>query len=100
LAQARSAWTSAAEAAVRAGNDVLAADDRGVTQDAVVAKLGVLDKVGGIDDDAWHQDLASRQLRISAMRAIHARAAVGGFEGISLRLYLRRRCSRREDGRR
>jgi hypothetical protein len=49
----------AAEAAIRAGNDVLAADDRGVPQDAVSNELRVLDKICGMADDAWHQHLAA-----------------------------------------
>jgi hypothetical protein len=36
----------AAEAAIRAGNDVLTADDRGVPKNAVSDELRVLDTVG------------------------------------------------------
>ena len=39
----------AAEAAIRAGNDVLAADDRGVAQNAVGDELRVFDKVGSVE---------------------------------------------------
>jgi hypothetical protein len=46
-----------AEAAIRAGDDILAAGDRGVAQNAVGDQLGVFDKVSGVADDARHQDL-------------------------------------------
>ena len=48
--------------AIRAGNDVFAADDRGVAKDAIGDKQRVLDKVGGVADDTRHQYLARRQL--------------------------------------
>ena len=40
----------AAEAAIGAGDDVLAADDLGIAQDAVGDELRVLDEVGGVAD--------------------------------------------------
>ena len=52
----------AAEAAIRASNDVFAADNRGVPQNAISDELRVFDKVGGMADDTWHQHLAGRQL--------------------------------------
>jgi hypothetical protein len=45
----------AAEAAIRASNDVFAADNRGVPQNAISDELRVFDKVGGMADDTWHQ---------------------------------------------
>src|SRR6516162_1581992 len=50
----------AAEAAIRAGNDVLTADDCGVAQNAVGDERRVLDKVGSVADDARHQHFAGR----------------------------------------
>jgi hypothetical protein len=54
----------AAEAAIRAGNDVLAPHDPGEIEDAVGDDLGMLDDVGGVADDTWKQDLAIWQLNI------------------------------------
>ena len=54
----------AAEAAIGAGNDVLTADDCGIPQNAVGNELRVLDKVGSVADDARHQHLAGRQIRL------------------------------------
>jgi hypothetical protein len=53
LAQARSAWTRPPRP--QSGDDILAAGDRGVPQNAVGDELGVFDKVGGVADDARHQ---------------------------------------------
>ena len=75
----------AAEAAIRAGNDVLAADDRGVPQDAVSNELRVLDKICGMADDAWHQHLAGRQLRLLPHAPLMLVPHVAGLEGIGLR---------------
>jgi len=52
----------AAEAAIRTGNNVLAAGNRSVVQDSVSDELLVFDKVDGMADDTWHQHLACRQL--------------------------------------
>src|ERR1700751_4512680 len=54
----------AAEAAIGAGDDVLAADDLGVAQDAVGDQLRVLDEVRGMADDTRHQHLARRQFGV------------------------------------
>jgi hypothetical protein len=54
----------AAEAAIRAGNAVFAADDRRVPQNAVGDELRVFDKIGSVADDARHQHLARWQLRL------------------------------------
>jgi len=50
----------AAEAAIRTGNNVLATDYRGIAQDTVGDELRMLDKIGGMADDAWHQHFACR----------------------------------------
>src|SRR5580704_5694020 len=55
---------SAAEAAIRAGNDVLAPRDPGEIEDAVGDDLGMLDDVGGVADDTRNQDLPFGQLDI------------------------------------
>jgi len=44
----------AAEAAIRTGNNVLAAGNRSVAQDSISDELRVFDKVGGMADDARH----------------------------------------------
>jgi hypothetical protein len=60
----------AAEAAIRAGNDVFAADDRRVAQDPVGNERWVFDKVGGMADDTWHQHLARRQLCLRSKQSL------------------------------
>src|SRR5258708_34825872 len=50
------------EAAVGAGDDVLAADQAGEPHDPVAHQFGVLDGVGGMADDARPQYFAGRQL--------------------------------------
>ena len=49
LARTWSAWTGAAEAAIRASDEVLTAEDRGVAQNAVGDELRVFDKVGSVE---------------------------------------------------
>ena len=78
----------AAEAAIRAGNDVFAADDRRVPQNAVGDELRVFDKVGSVADDARHQHLARRQLRLLPHAPLMLVPHVAGLEGIGLRLHL------------
>ena len=56
---------AAAEAAIGAGDDVLAPHQLGEAQDAVGDELGMLDHVGGVADDAGDQDLAGRQLHLA-----------------------------------
>ena len=73
---------AAAEAAIGAGNDVLAAGDRGVTQDTVGDQLRVLDEFGGMADDTRHQHLARRQLRGLPDAPLMLVPHVGGLEGI------------------
>jgi hypothetical protein len=62
----------AAEAAIRAGNDVFAADDHRLPQNAVGDELRVFDKVGSVADDARHQHLARRQLRLLCCHTRHS----------------------------
>jgi len=78
----------AAEAAIRAGNNVLVAGNRGVAQDAVGDELRVFDKVGGMADDARHQHLARRQLCLLPHAPLMLVPHVAGLEGIGLRLHL------------
>jgi hypothetical protein len=49
---------ASAEAAIGAGNDILAAHHLSEGQDAVGDEFGVLDDVGGVADDTRDQDLA------------------------------------------
>src|ERR1700724_2806120 len=65
----------AAEAAIGAGDDVLAADDLGIAQDAVGDELRVLDQVGGVADHTRHQHLARRPFSLLATPATRALAA-------------------------
>jgi len=78
----------AAEAAIRTGNNVLAAGNRSVAQDSVSNELRVLDKVGSMADDAWHQHLACRQLCLLPYAPLMLVPHVGSLEGIGLRLHL------------
>ena len=77
-----------AEAAIRTGNNVLAAGNRSVAQDSVSDELRVFDKVGGTADDTWHQHLAWRQLRLLPHAPLMLVEHVAGLEGIGLRLHL------------
>src|SRR5580704_6112390 len=54
----------AGEAAIGAGDDVLAPDDLGKPPDALGDRLGMLDEVRAVRDDAGDQQLAVRQLRL------------------------------------
>ena len=78
---------AAAEAAIGTGNDVLAADDLGVAQDAVGDELRVLDEVGRMADDAGHQHLTRRQFGVLPHSPLVFVTHIGGLEGIGLRLY-------------
>ena len=79
---------AAAEAAVGAGDDVLAADRAGEAHDALGDELRVLDQVGGVADHAGHQHLAVRQLDVLPHLPFVLVAHVGRLERIALRLDL------------
>ena len=53
-----------AEAAIGAGDHVLATGDPGEIEDAVGDDLGMLDDIGGVADDARDQDLALGQFDV------------------------------------
>ena len=53
---------AAAETAVRAGDNVFAADEIGELHDSVGDQLWVLEDVGRVADDAWDEHLALREL--------------------------------------
>src|SRR6266404_1161827 len=74
--------------ATAAGDDVLAVDDRGVTQDAVGDEMRVLDEVGGVADHTRHQHLARRLFGVLPHPPFVLVAHIGGLEGIGLRLHL------------
>jgi len=78
------------EAAIGTSDDVFAAGDCGIAQDAVGNQLRVLDKVGGVTDAAGHQHLARRQLDVLPDAPLMFVPHVGGFEGIGLRFHLER----------
>src|SRR6516165_3882688 len=74
-----------AVAAIAPGNDVLAADQLGITADALGDQLGVLDKIGLRLDRAGDQHLALRQFYVFEDRPFMRMARVGGFEGKAAR---------------
>src|SRR5712672_2879333 len=78
----------AAEAAIGAGDDVLAADDLGIAQDAVGDELRVLDEVGSVADHTRHQHLARRQFRLLPYPPLVLVPHIGSLERISLRLHV------------
>ena len=78
----------AAEAAIRTGNNVLAAGNRSVVQDSVSDELLVFDKVDGMADDTWHQHLAGRQIRLLPDAPLVLVSDIAGLEGIGLRPHL------------
>ena len=78
----------AAEAAIGAGDDVLAADDLGIAQDAVGDELRVLDEVGGVADHTRHQHLARRQFRLLPYPPLVLVPHIGSLERLSLRLHV------------
>ena len=63
------------EAAVGAGDDVLAADEVGVAHDPLGDQLRVLDAVGRVGDDAGDDDLAVGELDAAPRRGTRARGA-------------------------
>src|SRR5579883_378433 len=70
-----------AEPAVGAGDDVLAAGDAGVADEALGYQLGVLDEVGEVREDAGDEDLAVGQRRALENLPLVLVARVGGFDG-------------------
>ena len=68
------------EAAVGAGDDVLAADQLGEPHDALGDQLGMLDDVGGVADDAGDQHRALRQLDVLPHLPLVLVARVGPLE--------------------
>ena len=73
---------TAAEAAIRAGDDVLTADDFGVAHDAVGDHLRVFDDVGGMADDARDQHLAFGQLDVLPDAPLVLVANIAGLDRI------------------
>ena len=69
------------EAAVGAGDDVLAADELGVADDALGDQLGVLDDVAGVGDDAGDSILPAGSLTRLPDVVLVLVARVGGLEG-------------------
>ena len=56
---------SPAEAAVGRGDHALGPDDLREALDALGDELGVLDQVGRVSDDAWHQhEIVGNQVRV------------------------------------
>ena len=72
----------AAEAAIGAGNNVLAANRVRVSEDPVGHELGVLDHVGGVADDARDKDFTVRQFDVAPDLVLVLVPDVAGFDRI------------------
>ena len=79
---------AAAEAAVGAGDDVLAADRAGKPHDPLGDQLRMLDQIGRVADHARQDHLAVRQLDVVPQLPFVLVAHVGRLERIALRLDL------------
>src|SRR5579863_1015102 len=71
------------EAAIGAGDYILAAHEAGKTQNAFSHKLRVLHDVRAVADDAGGQDLAFRQLDVLPDAPFVFVAGIGGFDKVS-----------------
>ena len=71
-----------AEAAVRAGNDVLATYQLCETRDALCHELWVLDDVGSVTDYPGNQNLSWRQLNLLPHAPLVLVTRIGGFNQI------------------
>jgi len=76
------------EAAVRARDNVLPADEVGVLHDALGHQLRMLHELGHGIDDAGHEDLALRQLDVLPDGPFVAVARVRRLHAVALRLDL------------
>src|SRR5215470_15329500 len=82
-------WVNAsAETAIGPGDHVFTSDDACETNEPVGDKLGVLEDIGCVTDDARNQDLALRQLRILPDLPLVLVADIAGLDHIGLRLHL------------
>src|SRR5262249_35805155 len=77
---------AAAKTAIRAGNYILATDNRGIAKDAIGDQLRMLDEVGRMTYDTRHQYLAGRHLDRLPGSPFVLMSHVAGLEGIGLRL--------------
>src|SRR5262245_55797254 len=77
---------AASKAAIRAGNYILATDNRGIAKDAIGDQLRMLDEVGRMTYDTRHQYLAGRHLDHLPGSPLVLMSHVAGLEGIGLRL--------------
>jgi hypothetical protein len=77
---------AAAKAAIRAGNYILAADNRGIAKDAIGDQMRMLDEIGRMTYDTRHQYLAGRHLDRLPGSPFVLMSHVAGLEGIRLRL--------------
>jgi hypothetical protein len=69
------------QAAIGAGDHVLAPDDAGKPSDALGDRLGMLDEIGGMGDDTGDQRLAFRQLNPLPDAPFMLVARIGGLKG-------------------
>ena len=75
---------AAAEAAVGAGDDVFAADDFSERDDAIGYQFRVLDKIGGVADDAGNQDFSGGQFHVAPDFEFMLVTDVAGFDQVGL----------------
>src|SRR5581483_6845871 len=87
LCPGASGMDAAAESAIGGGDDPLAADAFGETNDALSDQLRMFDDIGGVTDRSGQNDLALRQLDVLPHRPLMLVANVAGFEGVGLALH-------------
>ena len=88
----------AAEAAIGAGDDVLAPYHPGEVEDAVGDDLGVLDDVGGVADDARDEDFSVGQLDVSPDFPLVLVPDVAGLDRVSANANLKQDVRRSGSG--
>src|SRR5258706_2519442 len=73
-----------AEAAIGAGDDVVAADDFSEGDDAVGYEFRVLDEIGGVADDAGNEDFSGGQFHSAPDFIFMFVTDVAGFDQVRL----------------
>ena len=76
------------EAAIGSRNHVLAADERGKSNQPLADELRMFDDVGGMTDDAGHQRLAFRPAGAPPYFPFVFVPRVGGLQGVAPRVHL------------
>src|SRR5437773_3661178 len=80
----------AAEAAVGAGDDILATDQIGKTLNALRYQLRMFDDVGGMTDHARDEDLAFREFYLLPHAPLVFVTRVGGLDQVGAGAYLQK----------